>query len=636
MTESFDGKSIHLKNYHFEFNDKYITFMRGNFDVVKICKEIEQLTLSEICVVTILKESYNTYYTNNPKVILCESNPLYYRSFEIKKIVISNDVSNDPRSKPCEDCPLKTMCAIPIIYKNIVYGQLLLGNKSKYTRRTIGKISDYLDILFTMIISMEEENMFRRQTNTNEKFFSTISHEIRTPIHSIVSIMGLLRIGDNLTDIQHEYIERITESCEDLVGTVSDAITFEKIKSGFVGIVNESFDLEELLTKISNIIQYKIQKKKLQFNIHIQPSLAKSVYGDPKSIKQVIINLLVNSIKYTESGSISLKVNSDGENIQFAVSDTGCGIPKEHISKIFDEYYQVDRNAGGMGLGLALCKRLVQMMGGDITALSTVNKGSKFTFTIPLPQEIFEELSGDDKYSVLVVTPIESQRIQLREYFTQWKVEYDIMSSFNEARKVLSKDYNVFMIDVTKNFGDAISFLRNLQINHASSKIIALNQEIDLQGFDESLVNTVNKITVYNSLITKKRRGERRMSTSLEKIKICIVEDDVNSQFALSQILLSLGIHEENITCVDNADTAVRIITHSQFNLAFIDCKLKGNINGITATKLIKQNVSYLRIYGVTADLNDSDKADWLNSGLEGLLIKPFNIEAIKPIISSI
>lgn len=633
--ESFDGEHIHLKNYELVFNDKYISFLRGNFDIVKICKEIETLTMSELCVVSILKDTINTYYINNPKIILCEDNPLYYRSIDIKKVVVSNDLKKDPRGKQCDECILKTMCSIPIIYKDICYGQLLLGNKPKYTRRTLTKISDHLDILFTMIISMEEQNMFKRTSSHNDKFFSTLSHELRTPIHSMVSIISLLNSGNNLTSAQREYINRINESCESLVSTISDSVDFEKIKAGNIGIINESFNLEELIGKIADLVQYKIQKKKLSFNVHIQSDIVKNVYGDHKRIKQVLINLIVNAIKYTDNGGITLKVNSNSDHIQFAVIDTGIGIPKEHIAKIFDDYYQVNNNSAGMGLGLSLCKRLIHLMGGDITVVSTVNKGSKFTFSIPLPQEIFPEINSDDPYKVLVITPEESQRIQLRDYFSQWNVDCEILSSYNEGRKLLHKNFNVFILDVKKSFGEAIAFLRHIQINFESCKLIALNQEQDLQGFDEFLPDSNNKISVYNSLISP-RRKERRVSTSLDNIKICIVEDDPNSSYALQQILISLGIQEANITCVDDADHAVRIITHSQFNVVFMDCKLKGSMSGITVTKLVKQQLSYVRIYGVTAEISSMEKSEWISSGIESLLIKPFNIDSIRPIISSL
>lgn len=665
ITETYDGKSVKDINYNFVFNDKYINFLHGKFDIHQICKEIIELTNSENCNITLYKNGiYTTYYTNNPSLIMCESNPLYFRSIATQKIIITKDISTDPRSKnySCE-CKIKTMICIPIIYKNVVYGQILLANRPKsYRKHVISKVNTHLDMLFSMIISMEDAELYNVEKDNNQKFFASVSHEIRTPVHAIASMIGLLSTSDNLTNIQHDYINRILESCEDLVGTVSDAIDFEKIKSGNIGLVNTSFDLEELLDKIIQLLQYKVDKKGLKFVNIYNTDVPKNIYGDPKRLKQILLNLLVNAIKYTKTGSITLRTSIHGDikrasithgdikrgsitnsrnnsrqssqnYIQFCVIDTGCGISQEHIEKIFTDYYQVDINSKGMGLGLSLCKKLINMMGGDISVISTLGVGSKFSFTIPLQQDNFniEELSDENPLKVFVVGGDDS-RIQLREYFTEWNIEFDMASSYKEAKYICDNlsPFDIYILDVS-NLGESLLFCKYINNKFPQSRIIGIGKQVSLKGFDKMILDTNNKSDIFNALLyTKKLHIEE--PKHIKNLHVCIVEDDENSSYALCEILRKCGI--TSIDTFEDGESALRKINHSNYDIAFIDCKLKLEMNGIALSKLVRDKV--YKIYGVSAELTDTEKKEWTKVGLEGLLIKPFNYDMICEIIKSL
>lgn len=665
ITETYDGKSVKDINYNFVFNDKYINFLHGKFDIHQICQEIIECTKSEYCNISLYKNGiYTTYYTNNPSLIMCETNPLYYRSIATQKIIITNDISTDPRSKnhSC-DCKITTMICIPIIYKNVVYGQILLANRIKsYRKHVITKINTHLDMLFSMIISMEDAEIYNKEKDNNQKFFASVSHEIRTPVHAIASMIGLLASSDNLTHIQQDYINRILESCEDLVGTVGDAIDFEKIKSGNIGLVNTTFDLEELLDKIIQLLQYKIDKKGLKFVNIFNTDVPKNIYGDPKRLKQILLNLLVNAIKYTKTGTITLRTSIHGDvrrptithgdvrrgstsampsrnssqshnYIQFCIIDTGCGIPKEHIEKIFTDYYQVDVNSKGMGLGLSLCKKLINMMGGDISVISTVGVGSKFSFTIPLQIDNFniEELSDENPLRVFVVGG-DDTRIQLREYFTEWNIVFEMASSYKEAKYICDNlsAFDIYILDVS-NLGESLLFCKYINNKFPESRIIGIGKQLTLKGFDKMIVDTNNKSHIFDALLhTKKLHVEE--PKQIGDLHVCIVEDDENSSYALSQILHKCGI--TSIDTFEDGESAVRKINHSNYDVAFIDCKLKSEMNGITLSKLVRDKV--YKIYGVSAELTDSEKKEWLKIGLEGLLIKPFNYDMICEIIKSL
>lgn len=652
--ESYRKKSIRQKSYPFSYDHRFADYISGDYDIANISKDILHLTNSKMCSIMLVKPDSDgvlkqiTVYNTDPKISLCQNHPLFSKSIENKTIIISNDTKNDPRVMGAEydreNCPIKSLCAIPIIHDDVVYGQILLTNKkSSYGYHTIDKIKVQLNMIFGIVVSSEDESSLEKHNFENIKFLQVMSHGVRTFIHSIVSMTSLLKKSTNLTSLQHEYTNRILESCENLVGTVSDSLDFQKLKTGILEIENSMFNLEELLEKTISLLQDKAVKKGLYMNWEIDINTPKNIYGDYKRVKQILINLIVNAVNYTDTGGITVKANVNEHLLQISVKDTGCGISNTHIHDIFDDYYQIEPDfAKGLGLGLSICKRLARMMGGDMSVISMTNPptGSIFSFTLPLTQDIFklDENRDPESFKVMIVNPFEKQRILLREYMNQWKINCEILSSFKEARNFLSykKDFEVFMVDVSRDFGDALMFLRIVQNGNPESKVIALNQEIDLSGFDCFVKPSMTKLDVYNSLIFVKNVKNKNIveeSCDLEKLQICIVEDDDNSAFALKQILIALNVLEENITCVDSGEKCVRTVTHSHFDIVFIDCRLNGKMNGITATKLIKQQVRFIKVYGISAELTDEEKSQWFESGLEGLLMKPFNLDVIEPII---
>lgn len=651
--ESFNTSVIRTKDYKYTFDPLYEKLLSGTYGVPELCKDIMRISKSKLCTVVLAKVDnvgdtrYIEAYTTDPTLSLCKDSPLYTRAIETKKIIVSNNAREDPRGSTSKSCPMKTLCAIPIISNDIVYGQILLANKKNpYSHKTIERIEHHLNMLCGIIISREEKATFDRDKSGYDQFLSSVSHEIKTPIHSIVNMTNLLHEVKDDDKMFDEYVRRIMSSCEDLVGTVTDAIDYQRLKSGSVGVVNDTFNLEELLSNTINLIRYKIDSKGLRLHLRVDDDVPRLVYGDAPKIKRILINLIINAIKYTDAGSIDIGVQNKAGYVMLWVKDTGCGIPKAHIYKIFDEYYQVNPTYNsGMGLGLSLCRTMVQMMGGDITVVSSVEPptGSKFTITLPLAPETYsiEDLSDEDhSLSILVVDSNETSRIHLREYCNQWKVNVEVASSFKEAKRLVryKTNFDIFMIDASKDLGEAITFLRIIENNFPKSRIIALNSGKAIEGFDASLPSTNNKSDVYNLLISLKNSKKglvRKRLTSSGDLSVCIVEDDDNSAYALKQVLISCGISDHNITIVDSGEQAVRIVTHSHFDLVFIDCRLKGKMDGITATRLIKKQVALLRVYGVSAELSDEEKTKWLDSGLEGLLMKPFESDAIRTIMDS-
>lgn len=642
--ESFRRRSVRSSEYGYRYDDTYEKLLDGTYDIPRICEDIAKMTKSKMVSVTVKKSGkYINIYSTDPKIALCEKNRLRYRALDSQHIIISNDIKKDPRveSKECK-CPVKSMCAIPLTSNGKPYGQILMANKLKaYGGRTIEAIKPRLDMLCALIIRMGNKKVAEDHIPRNEQFLSTLSHQLRTPIHNIVTVTSLLGKAINLLPSQSEYVNRIMESCEELLSTVTDSIDYQKIKTGELILNNDLFSLEDLLERVVSLVKHKIDRKNLELKILADPDIPKEIFGDMSRIKQILLNLLINALKYTDEGSISISVQSIADHIQISVQDTGCGIHHMHIERIFEDYYQINPEFDhGMGLGLPLCKQLVELMGGDMTVVSMTQPptGTRFTFTLPIVEDMNpDELSSENRVlKVLVVAPDENQRVDLRHYLKQWSVDFEATSTFSEARRLLGYNevFDVVIMDVSVSFSDAQSFLSTLKMKNRSIKSIALNQEVPLSGYDTYISNTDNKSIVYNALIAAKRSKETgKESQKPSELKVCIVEDDDGSAFALREILISFRVLPTNITCVDSGEEAVHLVRHAHFDLLFIDCRLKGDMNGIAATKLIKKHMPYIRAYGVSAELTDDEKMQWLDCGLEGLLIKPFDIDLIQPII---
>jgi signal transduction histidine kinase len=239
-----------------------------------------------------------------------------------------------------------------------------------------------------LIIAMREAQEAR---HLQEQFLANMSHEIRTPMNGIKGMTELL-LGTPLSDKQQEFAGIIKSSVNNLLVIINDILDFSKIKAGKLSIEKIEFSISDILTGVAAIFEHRLRKKKLTLRIGLDPEVPVRVIGDPYRLNQVLINLLGNAIKFTDRGhvhiGVTLQKRSDREVIVlFTVADTGIGISEDHLPFIFDSFSQAGRDIsrlyGGTGLGLTICKQLLHLQGGDITATSKVGAGSVFNFYLP-------------------------------------------------------------------------------------------------------------------------------------------------------------------------------------------------------------------------------------------------------------
>lgn len=512
-----------------------------------------------------------------------------------------------------------------------------------------------------------------KETNdVKDVFLATVSHELRTPLNGIVGMITMLKDAGPLNEKQHEYLTILMECSHQLMTMMNNILDFSKMVSNRLVLLKGPMNISKSIRDASLMVEGKAKAKSLKFSIDIQQNIP-ILIGDGQRLTQILSNLLSNAVKFTEHGYVALKVSStlysptaESEEslpyvkkwkVCFEVEDTGIGIPKTEQDRLFEVFHQssnVDAAMArsGTGLGLSISKELVKMMNGKIEVFSEgiPGKGSRFKFYIITEEEIrmkdLEERHKDIiiNSKILVVDDRPEYRMQLTDMLFKWGCRPTVVSSGEEALQYISHgiEFDTIIVDICMPYMSGIELTQEIKANKntAGIPLIALSS-VDLHDGTEMFDFYMNKPIDQNylfpalleCLIKKKnnpgetprnlsRKTSGRTRLLRKDLKILIAEDDSNNAYTIKEMLKYLGFSLENIKTVENGEKCVTETKRNAYDVVLMDI-LMPVMNGIEATKYIRQMNPRPYIIAVSAAVQNSDKQRCQQVGVDSYLTKP-------------
>ncbi len=525
-----------------------------------------------------------------------------------------------------------------------------------------------------LALMTEEEKAARLEAEEANKakssFLAIMSHEIRTPMNGVIGMASLLSQTEQ-TEEQKEYTDTIRSCGEGLMLVINDILDYSKIGSGKMELEQNDFDLRNCIEEALDVFAARAAQIGLDLVYQIDAGIPLQIIGDKLRLRQVLLNLISNALKFTEAGEVFLKVGlvkveQDGQmELYFSVKDTGIGIAPDKLDKLFKSFSQVDssttRKYGGTGLGLAISEKLVELMGGGFTVESRLHEGSVFSFNIitragtdTLTTYVHYHTEGLEGKRILVVDDNLTNRNILKTQLELWKFIPSLASSGEEALQCMLQEdgFDLVITDMQMPGMDGLSLARGIKEKFPETPIILLsslgdeNKEVYATLFSAVLTKPIKQHLLHNHVInslSRKRKltidNNQAVQTKLpialseiNPVNILIAEDNLVNQKIVTYMLAKLGYVAD---IVQNGKEAVDATGLKKYDLILMDVQMPV-MDGLEAARTIRENqgddhVSF--IVAMTANAMQGDREECIAAGMDDYISKPIDLDSLKRIM---
>lgn len=546
-----------------------------------------------------------------------------------------------------------------------VQGESVEGEALEVTNENVAPLADeYISMMIilrdvTERVQVERDlidaiNQAEKALSVKSSFIATMSHELRTPMNGIIGGLQILKDAD-LTNEHDNVLGTVIKSSESLLDIINEVLDFSKMEAGKDVLNKERFRLTYLVEDVLEMFILSMQEKGLELKYQIDKSVPASLYSDPVKLKQILVNLIGNAIKFTEDGTISVLIkaleplsNTDPAMLSICISDTGVGISRVDQDKLFQPFQQADdtitREFGGTGLGLSICKKIAELMQGEIILTSELGQGSSFDLQIPLedsendtqadaiPSQVF---AGK---SVVICSQKTALRNKIANQCTQWGIDHRMVDNLTQVLKLSNKIAQGWLIvtseevlqeQVEKDFFNQVPKLNVIFCGNEINNGL-MNKRFKLEARADYLSLPVFTKHLRDVLVKEPVVEETADDKSYDQT-ICITDDNQINRVILDKILTKLGC--TSVIQAKDGQEAIAMVREHAPELIFMDLQMPV-MDGHSATKaILAHNENPPKVIALTANISEEDVKASYEAGMIDFLTKPVRIDKIAEIL---